>query len=78
MINGSQEKHMVIPLISHKGYGCTFDNRNKSISITKSMSSYSCTEGEKYFRNPKGQVYFYTRTGNRHALVPTKNVLKGK
>ena len=48
-------------------------------SIIKSLSSYSaCTDGEKYFTNPKGQHYFYTRTGNRHLLVPSENVLKGK
>ena len=78
MINGHQDKYMVMQLNSRKGYDCTFDNINKGISLTKSLSSYSCTEGEKYFRNPKGQTYFYTRTGNRHVLMPTKNVLKGK
>ncbi len=80
MINGHQDKYMVIQLNSHKGYDSTFDNKNKGISLTKSLSSYSCTEGdrEKYFRNPKGQTYFYTRTGNKHVLEPTKNVLKGE
>merc|ERR1719150_1483901 len=49
----------------------------KNNSIVKSLSSYStCTEGEKYFTSPKGHHYFYTRTGNKHLLVPTENVLK--
>ena len=51
----------------------------KNNSIVKSLSSYStCTEGEKYFTSPKGHHYFYTRTGNKHLLVPTENVLKGR
>ena len=56
-----------------------YKRKYKGNSIIKSLSSYSAsTAGEKYFTNSKGQHYFYTRTGNKHLLIPTENVLKGQ
>ena len=78
MIYSHHSNTIGVSVNSIKGTAEKYKRKYKSSSIIKSLSSYSAsTSGEKYFTNPKGEHYFYTRTGNKHLLIPTENVLKG-